>query len=106
MSEEVRWRLEHPEGSTVRLFDREEVCSYISRRLVEEGISQVKMKEITGWSGNQLRRCLNGKGRLSVDRIEQLLWIVDGDECPYDHARTTPAERAGEPERPNEEAAV
>lgn len=87
IKEEVMDRLSNPGGCTVQVFDREAICSYIRRRMKEEGISQVKLKEATGWSGTQLVRCLNGKGRLSVDRIEQMLWIVDGEDCPYNIKR-------------------
>lgn len=96
----VAERLALPDDQKGRaaLFDAAGVRKYIKHRMIECGLSQYKVAELLGIPQSGLALGLNG-GPMSNERIEMLLWCLDGPESPYAYQTIA---RRGLPPQPNE----
>lgn len=61
---------------------RVDIRGYIARRLKEEGISQYRMAQILGVTQPNFNAALRGVIPMPLDRIETLLWLLDGESSP------------------------
>lgn len=61
---------------------RVDIRGYIKRRLQEEGISQYKLAEILQTPRTNLTRALGGKVPMPLERMEKIIWLLDGDASP------------------------
>ena len=61
---------------------RVNIRAYIRRRLQEEGISQYKLAGILDTSLSNLARALREEAPMPLERMEKILWILDGDNSP------------------------
>lgn len=52
---------------------------YIRRRMQEEGISVYKLADILGVARANLQNGLNGRIPIPLERVETILWILDGE---------------------------
>ena len=62
---------------------RVDIRAYIKRRLTEEGISHYKLAAALQTSRSALNYALNGNIPMPLERIEKILWILDGDNTPF-----------------------
>lgn len=62
---------------------RVDIRGYIKRRMREEGISQYKMADILQTPRTNLTRALGGKVPMPLERMEKMLWLLDGDNTPF-----------------------
>ena len=62
---------------------RVDIRGYIKRRMTEEGISHYKMAEVLQTSRTALTTALNGKIPMPLERMEKILWILDGENTPF-----------------------
>lgn len=56
---------------------------YIRRRMKEEGISQYVMANALGTARTNLARCLREEIPMPLERMEKILWILDGENTPF-----------------------
>jgi len=61
---------------------RVDIRGYIARRLKEEGISQYRMAQILGVTQPNFNAALRGAIPMPLERIETLLWLLDGESSP------------------------
>lgn len=71
----VKERLELP----AEKWGRVNLRAYLKRRLQEEGISGYALAKALGVHQPNLARGLNEKATMPLARIEQILWLVDGE---------------------------
>lgn len=71
------------EGSVKISPDKEELKLYIRNRLKEGKVSTYTLAEAIGKKRGGLMSQLMPNSSISYEFIERLLWIVDGDDCPY-----------------------
>ena len=57
--------------------------AYIKRRLQEEGISQYKLAKILDTPLTNLARTLREEAPMPLERMEKILWLLDGDNTPF-----------------------
>lgn len=67
-------------NTPVEQMGRVRLNEYIKRRLAEEGISAYRLAKILGITYANLWSYLNGKIPAPIERIETILWILDGDK--------------------------
>lgn len=75
-SDEVLDRLSAPVRSV--LIDTDKLRTYIRARLREEKLSLYRVSEATGWARPRLSKALKEGESVSLERLEMLLYIVDG----------------------------
>ena len=61
---------------------RVDIRGYIKRRIKEEGLTQYKMAQLLGVERTNFDAALRGAIPMPLDRIETLLWLLDGDASP------------------------
>ena len=61
---------------------RVDIRGYIKRRLQEEGISQYKLAQILGIPRTNLATALRGEIPMPLERMEKIIWLLDGDASP------------------------
>lgn len=76
------------EGSIRIAPDKEELKNYIKKRLAEGNMSTYLLAKNTGKQRGAIYSQLFKDGSISYDYLERLLWIVDGDNCPYRYRGT------------------
>lgn len=62
---------------------RVDIRGYIRRRLTEEGISQYRLAKILGIPRTNLATALRGEIPMPLERMETILWILDGENSPF-----------------------
>lgn len=62
---------------------RVNIRAYIRRRMKEEGISQYRMADALGTARTNLARALREEIPMPLERMERILWILDGDNTPF-----------------------
>lgn len=62
---------------------RVDIRGYIARRLKEEGISHGVIAKKLGVARASISTALRGEIPMPLERIEKLLWILDGDNTPF-----------------------
>ena len=85
------------EGSVPIAPDKEELKLYIRKRLKEGYVSTYLLAEKLGKQRGALMVQLMPKQSISYDFLERLLWIVDGDNCPYKYNKVDEVPRGMEP---------
>lgn len=62
---------------------RVNIRAYIKRRLQEEGISHYALADALGTARQNINAALNEKIPMPLERMEKILWILDGDNTPF-----------------------
>ena len=61
---------------------RVDIRGYIRKRMEDEGISQGEMARRLGISRANLSTALRGEIPMPLERMETILWILDGESSP------------------------
>lgn len=77
-NEQVLERLNDGQDRAGLLVNTTYLKRYLRVRLREEKVSLYRLCEVVGWAKPMLSKALNGDGAISLERLERVLWIVDG----------------------------
>lgn len=62
---------------------RVNIRGYIARRMTEEGITHGQLARVLGISRANLSTALRGEIPMPLERMETILWILDGENTPF-----------------------
>lgn len=86
-------RIKDNEGRVPVHPDKEELKGYIRKRLDEGHLTVNRLAKELGVKACVLYTAFSPGGIISVDLLSRLLYIVDGNECPYQYGRSRMVER-------------
>lgn len=73
--------------------EKEELKAYIRRRLDEGHLSVRQLALGMGYRVEAIYKAFSEGGVISLPLLSRMLWIVDGDDCPYRYGRAEMKER-------------
>lgn len=76
-------RIKDKEGRASILPDKDELKRYIHKRMDEGHLSVNRCAIEMGIRRTALQTALTEGGSISYDLLARMLWIVDGEDCPY-----------------------
>jgi len=76
-------RIQNKGGRANILPDKDELRRYIHERMDEGHLSVNRCAKEMGIRRTALQTALTEGESISYDLLARLLWIVDGDDCPY-----------------------
>lgn len=85
-------------GGNIRIApDKDELKSYIKKRLSEGNVSVYLLAKNLGKQRGALNTQLLPGTSISYELLERLLWIVDGNDCPYKYGNANEVAGGMEP---------